>query len=242
MKQKSSSPVRIPCLLGIIFLLFVFDSCNTHSSSPAYTRLEGYDKDAMNSILVAADNLQTFPFVTERVKAIKESLINPLPVMLCQDSLNSDQKLAQLIALSDASFTQYVRHPETKLPYRNEVFGIYPARQSDIATVPGSYILSDLYRVEMYNYGLNLASYAIVHMRLQKVLFSAHQPQSQPDIPSFLQKLAVQIAAASKEVQQALGITPSEKEALMSSTKTALNRTRCERSHHLCIDIFLGNQ
>ncbi len=235
MKQKNRLPAWLKIIQPLYICLFILSSCKNHSFTTASTPMAGYDKDAMNAVLIAADSLQTFPFVNERVNAIKQSLQNPLPVMLCQDSLNKDQQLAQLIALSDPAFTQYTRQEGSKLPFRNEVFGVYPARQSDVATINGSYNLADLYRVEMYNYGLNLSSYAIVHVRLQQVLYRAHQQQSQPDIPSFMQKLAVRIAIASPEVQQALGLTPSEKEALMSSTKTALNRTRCERSHHLCV-------
>jgi hypothetical protein len=74
-----------------------------------------------------------------------------------------------------------------------------------------------------------------VDVKKQRVLFHSHQPESQPDIPAVLKDLAIQIAAASPEVQQALGFKPGEKDALMASTKTALNRTRCERSHHLCV-------
>jgi hypothetical protein len=51
----------------------------------------------------------------------------------------------------------------------------------------------------------------------------------------YLKNLAIKIAINSPEVQQAYGIKPEEKDALMASTKTALNRTRCERSRHLCV-------
>jgi hypothetical protein len=233
MKQKNR--VTLQTSLFLIGQLLLFSCNNQLPSTPASTPVTGYDKDAMNSVLVSADSLQTFPFLTERVNAIKKSLLNPLPVLLCQDSLNKNQQLAQLIALSDAQFTQYTRQEVTSMPYRNEVFGVYPARESDLSTLSGKYNIGDTYRVEMYNYGLNLSSYAIVNIKLQQVLYRAHQQESQPDIPAFMQKLAIKIAVSSQEVQEAMGIAPSEKEALMASTKTALNRTRCERSHHLCV-------
>ena len=237
MKQKNSVATQTNLFYPFLFGWLLFFSCNnpSPSSTSAATVLAGYDKDAMNAVLISADSLQTFPFVTERVSAIKKSLLNPLPVLLCQDSLGKNQLIAQLIALSDQQFTQYTRQEGTQVPYRNEVFGVYPARESDLSTLSGKYNLPDVYRVEMYNYGLNLSSYAIVNIKLQQVLYRAHQQQSQPDIPSFMQKLAIRIAVSSPQVQEALGITPSEKDALMASTKTALNRTRCERSHHLCV-------
>ena len=60
-------------------------------------------------------------------------------------------------------------------------------------------------------------------------------PQVQPDISANLKDLAIKIAVHSPEVQKALGFQPEENAALMAGTKTALNRTRCERSNHLCV-------
>jgi hypothetical protein len=75
----------------------------------------------------------------------------------------------------------------------------------------------------------------MVDLQTQKVIKANTYPQTQPDLPKHLEKLALDIAVNSPEVIKALGITPSEKDALMASTKTALNRTRCERSMHLCV-------
>ncbi len=47
--------------------------------------------------------------------------------------------------------------------------------------------------------------------------------------------MRTKIAVNAPEVQSALGYKPSEKDALMASTKTSLNKTRCERSRHLCV-------
>ena len=235
MKQKNNQLQQTCFLFSAIIIAFSSASCNNHSGGFVKSSMAVYNKDALNSILTDADSLRSFPFVEKRVADIKVALQNPLPVMLCQDSLDNKQQLAQLIALSDPGFTQYTRNPNNQLPFRNEVFGIYPARQSDIATFKEPVQLEDLYKVEMYNYGLNLSSFAIIDIKKKQLLVQSHQPQSQPDIPEALKKLAVQIAAESPEVQQALGFKPGEKEALMASTKTALNRTRCERSHHLCV-------
>lgn len=216
-------------------LAILFAGCSERQRQPAVTRWPAYDNDAIQAVLTETDSLRTFDFLTPRINALRNALKNPLPVLLCQDSLDADQQLAQLIALNDAGFTHFVRNEQNSLPYRNEIFAVYPARQSDLATLSMPVATEKVYRVEMYNYGLNLASAAIVDLKSQKVLTRFHQAQAQPDIPASLKSVAIQIAAASPEVQQALGFAPNQKAALMANTKTALNRTRCERSRHLCV-------
>ena len=127
-----------------------------------------------------------------------------------------------------------VREKNSNQPYRCEIFGVYPATRKRYGVCQNSlYHLADCYRVEMYNYGLNSTAVAIADIKQQKVLANGFPAQTQPDIPLYLKNLAIKIAVSSPAVQQALGIKPEEKEALMASTKTSLNRTRCERSGHL---------
>jgi hypothetical protein len=87
----------------------------------------------------------------------------------------------------------------------------------------------------LYNYALNLTTVAIVDLLQQKVLSVDHYPQAQADIPADLNALAIQIATQHPEVERALGFKPSASLPVMSNTKTSLNRTRCERSQHLCV-------
>ncbi|MGG9972814.1 hypothetical protein ACQ33O_13560 [Ferruginibacter sp. SUN002] len=222
--------LTICVLLGLSSLVF---SCNDGHSLPG--NAVKYDEDVLKSVLAETDSLKTFPFVNERVEAFKKAMQQPVPVLLCGDSLNQYQLLAQTIALKDSGFIKNTRQPGTNIPYRNEVFGVYPARESDMAYVKAAYNLQDCYRVEMYNYALNLSSIAITDIKQQKVLFNSTQEQTQPDLSPYLRDIAVKIAISSSEVETALGIKPEEKDALMASTKTALNRSRCERSRHLCV-------
>jgi hypothetical protein len=98
MKQKNSTTLY--CCYILICCIII--SCNSsHSTEKIYA---GYGADAVNSVLIAADSLNTFPFVEERVNEIKAALKNPKPVLLCKDSLNNEQALAQIIALSDSVF------------------------------------------------------------------------------------------------------------------------------------------
>ena len=218
--------------------LIAFHSCNNHHDSnndTSATAVAGYDKDVLQSVITNKDSTATAVFLNSRVAINKAALQQPIPVLLCQDSLNGQQQLAQAIALYDTIFTQFVRERNTRRPYRCEIFGVYPARATDMATVKTNYNLADCYRVELYNYALNSTTVAIADIKQQKVIANGFQLQTQPDVPLYLKKLALKIAVSSAAVQEALGTRPDEASALMAATKTSLNRTRCERSGHLCV-------
>jgi hypothetical protein len=224
------------------FALFVLLACLgwTACQSPAPPTSSGnltnkYDEDTRQSVLLPSDTQAKPEFVRARLVLTEKALQQANPVLLCQDSLNSRQQLAQLIALYDTSFTKLIRQPGSGKPYRCEIFGVYPARQSDMTRAGKNYQLQNCFRVEMYNYALNRTSVAITDIVQQKVLTGYYQEDAQPDIPLSLKNLAVRIAVSNPEVQAAYGIRPDESDALMASTKTALNRTRCERSGHLCV-------
>ncbi|MFT3846737.1 MAG: hypothetical protein QM725_16880 [Lacibacter sp.] len=216
----------------VFFAVMLFSSCNNSNS---VTEHKGYDEGALESVVAAADTLNTFPFVQERVDKIKNALKQAKPVLLYTDSVTPNQKNAESIALNDSVFTQFLFDPATHLPFRNEIFGIHQARESDMAGIKAAYNLANCYRVEMYNYALNNTSVAIVDIGLQKVLNRFYLSQTQPDLPMSLITLANKIAMESPEVEKALGFKPDEKKLLAQYYKTSLNQTRCERSRHLCV-------
>ncbi len=222
-----------PKKINFIFALLILVSCTNNTKQTA--TLNGYDEDVLQSALANTDSLRTFDFVDGRVAEIKKSLALPMPVLLCGDSLGTNEKLAQIIALNDTVFTRNIRDSKTKQPFRSEIFAVFSARESDLSYAKGAVSLADCYRVEMYNYPLNLTTVSLVDIRNQKTVSVFTQEQTQPEIPQHLKKLAIRIALESPEVQQAYGMKPGEKDALMASTKTALNRTKCERSRHLCV-------
>ncbi len=219
--------------LNVVPIFFLLYSCNNNPVSTATTAID--TTGAYNSIIAATDSLKTFDFVNTKVEAIKKSLLQTTPILLCGDSLNALQKTAQSLVITDSVFTKNIRNPKNNLPYRNEIFGVLPARESDIVNIKGIVNIADCYRIEMYNYALNLTTIAIANSKQQKILTVFTQQQSQPEIPQYLKNVAIKIAIESAEVQQAYGIKPTEKEALMASTKTSLNRSKCERSRHLCV-------
>jgi hypothetical protein len=213
-------------------LLVIFSACNPSNNNKAEHK---YDDDVLSSIVANTDSLKTFDFVLPKIEEIKKAMQLPTPILLCGDSLTGQQKQAQQIAIADVNFTKYCKNAKNNNAYRNEIFAVLPARESDLSSTKGIVSISDCYKVEMYNYTLNLTSIAVVDIKQNKTIALSTQEQAQPEIPLYLKNLAIKIAINSPEVQQAYGIKPEEKDALMASTKTALNRTRCERSRHLCV-------
>lgn len=192
-------------------------------------------KDVVDSKILPPDSLRTFPFVTERVNRIETVLRSGTPVLLLTDSVSDVQQKAQQIAVTDPRFLKNSKDTVSGKPFRNEIFGVYPARESDFTGVPYNWKGGNCFRVEMYNYALNLTTVALVDVSKPLVVSVNHFEQSQPDLPPHLKDLAIQIATASPEVAEALGYPPQNNQALMAATKTSLNRTRCERSRHLCV-------
>jgi hypothetical protein len=216
------------------YLTFFIVLLSCQNKSTIQVNLE-YDADVLNSEIVDLDSLRTFDFVNERVNNIVKAISSSTHILLRTDSLNANQQLAQQIAIKDTGFVKYCKDVKSNQYYRNEIFNIFPARQSDMGNIKTDYQIQNVHRVELYNYALNLTTMCLVDVIQNKVLQTNYYAQTQPDIPSHLKKLAEKIAVNSAEVQKALGYTPKETEALMSSTQTALNKTKCERSRHLCV-------
>lgn len=178
---------------------------------------------------------QRVPQIAQRQAQLAGALAAPVPILLLTEGLDDAQKRAQDIAIADPRFLQYVRNPQTGEALRNEIFGVYAARESDFTPATESCRQGQCYRVEMYNAAFNLTTLAIVDVAAGRALAVNQLPDTQPEIPAHLTELATQIAVNSPEVAESLGFTPGEAQALMANTKTALNGTRCERSRHLCV-------
>ena len=216
--------------IALLVILFISACKNKNVGKQSYE----YDENVFTSVISSSDSAVTYDFIVKQNEAIKNSLAQPIPVLACGDTINAQQQLAQGIALADSNFTKFTRNNANNLPYRNEIFNVYPARQSDVEGLQNTSI-ENCYRVEMYNYTLNLTTVALVNTQSRSAIKIFTQEQTQPEIPAYLKKLALQLAVNAPEVQEAYGIKPNEQDALMANTKTALNRTRCERSRHLCV-------
>lgn len=213
--------------LFLLLPLLLFSQKKQSNTNAIY--LNDYRKGLLKNI-----SPDTASYVVARKKTVDSVLNTSIPVKLLLERADERSTIAQQVALADTFFTRYIFEAGTKKPLWNEIFGVYPARPGDIrkgmTVLPGMAM-----RVEMYNYAYNLTTVALVDVFSQKILSVDHYPQTQPDLPNALVRLAVQIAVDAPEVAKALGFKPSINMPVMSSTKTALNRTKCERSQHLCV-------
>ena len=172
------------------------------------------------------------PAVATRQFQVADALKNGAVLPLL--GLDGERADAQIIALRDPRFTENARTGDGK-PLRAEIFGVVPLRASDFVGQAAICRTTKCYRVEMYNYALNLLTSAIVELNTQRVLAINQYENTQPDPPQALVDLAIDIAKNSPQVQQALGYTPDNAQAMMANTKTSLKASACERSLHYCL-------
>ncbi|MBL7787149.1 MAG: hypothetical protein JNM36_14660 [Chitinophagales bacterium] len=191
---------------------------------------------AEQSILPIANAAEP-EYIKIRRDAIATALASSQPILKLSFPNASDPRaLAQQLAIADARVQKYFFDETTKSPFLNEVFGVYAVRPTDLPPNSGGLCADgSCYRVEIYNYALNLTTIAMVNNHQKQVLMVNYFKQQQPDIPPHLAQLALSIAADSPEVQAEYGAKPDTSNGLMPATKTALNRSRCERSLHLCV-------
>jgi hypothetical protein len=169
------------------------------------------------------------------MQRVTAALAQPVPVVPLDAGLDDNQRIAQEVALADPDFQRDLRDPASGAAFRNEIFGVYPLRASDITTATVACNQASCYRVELYNYALNLSTIAFVDVTNRAVLAVNRFAETQPDLPASLIAIAEEIAMNAPEIIELLGRQPTAGDALMSSTKSALNRSRCERSRHLCV-------
>lgn len=208
--------------------LYLFSSCTSDSSSSVNRDDSTYIRE---SVLIEDTVRPDFPVLRERMIRIEKAMALPAPVLLLEPA-DSTQNLAQQISLADPRVKEYFFDPATKAPYRNEIFNAAQARPQE---VPKGLDPHSIYKVEMYNYPLNLAVITLIDLERKSVVSVNVAQHTQPDLNPQLTNLAIQIAINAPEVSRALGFKPEEKDAIMAATKTSLNRTKCERSMHLCV-------
>jgi len=188
--------------------------------------------DSSDSNITVAAPESKLQLLSARRNKISNALKSTLPIIKL-DSMSAEQKQAYQLILKSSKFTKSLRSKAGQ-PFLNEIFGIYPARPGDLKDTTTE-DLKNVFKVELYNFALNLATVGLVDLKNKKIIEVFEYVDSQPDIPLSLKNLAIEIAGNAPEVIAALGQKPLAKDALMASTKTALNRTRCERSRHLCV-------
>lgn len=186
---------------------------------------------------------ETLPNLAAHLDRVRLAMAQPIPVLPLTEGIDAAQEQAQQIALAEPRFVAETRVAQSGEPLRNEIFGIYPIRPSDLTAELASCESDPCYRVELYNYAYNLTTIATANLTQERVLTVERLLETQPDIPSQLTVVAQEIAAHAPEVATALGMQPAMVDATMANIKTALNASRCERSHHLCVaPTFLQNE
>jgi hypothetical protein len=155
-------------------------------------------------------------------------VIQPLP------DLDGGRAQAQAIATSHAALRSFVLDPRSGEPLRVEVFGVYPARASDLPAGE-SCGEAGCYRVDIYNFARNETYSIITDPARAAVVSDAVQPGAQADLPPHLVQRAIDIAAKDPLVVAMVGERSEAPEPVMANVKTALNQSSCERSRHLCV-------
>lgn len=179
-------------------------------------------------------NIKIVDPITARKELIRTTLMSHIPVIKLEQNLDSTQSKIQTIFLNDPRMNEIFKDKNTNAPLLSEVFSITKMRPSDIP----SDLVNDCntcYRIELYNYALNTSFVGIVDSDRAQVKSVNYYRDIQPLIPPHLGDLALYIASQDPQVIAALGPDYDWRDARMSSTKTALNRTKCQRSLHLCL-------
>ncbi len=209
-------------VVSIVFLLWVmtwmiFISCGTDRLSQGST----YSEDP-------AEN---------RKARISRVLLTQKPILLL-DIKAEDQEavLAQDLVVNDPRMQEYYFEKGTDKPMLSEVFSVSPMRPSDQAKGGATCQGKGCYRVEIYHYSTNSMIMALVNTEQKKLMDLSFYRGFQPDLPPHLGELAVWIATHdSTVILEYGGKAPDKNQVRMPTTKTALNRTKCQRSQHLCV-------
>lgn len=215
-------------IFGLIFISFFIFACKNSESKQ--TSANSFDGN--QSSLSARNRNENDEVIKQRLDKIQTALKQNPPILLLEN-LSKEAILAQDLAIKDERFLRETKDKDSSEPLFNEIFGIYPLRESDIFRETAQCKMNQCFRVEMYNFALNLTTNAVVDVNSKDVLVVTRVPHSQPDIPNHLTELAKHIATTDNSVKEALG--GKAESPVMSATKTALNKTRCERSSHLCV-------
>jgi hypothetical protein len=220
-------PFRRACFL--VLIIAALTSCAAPASSPQTTARPAAP---LPTPILGAREVSAIPAVAARLAAWQR-VVRADPPVLTRVDLDAPAQAAQDLALRDARVraTLYI---SGSVPLRSEVFGVVPARASDLSARSAA-CAKACYKVVIYNYAYNRTVTALVAPAAQQVHDVQVIDGAQPDVPPDLAQLAVEIARAAPEVQAALQMVPPAEMATMQATKTALNGSACERSRHLCV-------
>ncbi|MCC7027260.1 MAG: hypothetical protein IT265_09910 [Saprospiraceae bacterium] len=171
----------------------------------------------------------------ERKKEIDAVLKLNKPVLLVKHADIKSSSEIQDIFISNSKLDKFFLEPSSQKKMLNEIFSISKARPSDIPNGSEMMNMENLYRVEMYNYALNASIIGFVDLAHKQVTNIIFYKETQPDVPPHLVELAMEMAINDTAVINEYGEHKLDQKPIMAGTKTALNRTKCQRSKHLCV-------
>lgn len=221
---------------SFLFIIYSFSGCKTDKDPGQDSVVQNNEYTVLAKSIPQSELIAKIPELEFYHGQVKEALKNKFPILrlAAYEIQDTNQLIAQEIAINNNEFTRDVYDRESGAPLRNEIMNIRKALPGDL---PDGFAFNNnsCYRVSMYHYFNNRTTVALVDVRDKKVLFVDRPMGGQPEISKRLTDLAVQIALHSTEVLEALDIKPSEIDVTMPNVKTALNGTTCERSKHLCV-------
>lgn len=200
-------------IITVLFFFISFSAC----------------KDAENNLEIPKGDL-----IAKRKEQVQAAFKQAIPIIKLENLSDSKAKEAQELAIANPQFTREI-WASRGVPFKNEIFQCKPLSKADQLFSSSPCKEGSCYKVELYNFALNKTTIAIVEPGKKIVHKVVPLPNTQPEIPDHLSQLAVYIAAKDELVQKELGYKPEEEQSLMERTKTSLNKTRCERSMHLCV-------
>lgn len=171
----------------------------------------------------------------ERKKEIEAVLKLNKPVLLVKQADIKSSSEIQDIFISNSKLDKFFLESSSQKKMLNEIFSISKARPSDIPNGSEIMNMENLYRVEMYNYALNASIIGFVDLAHKQVTNIIFYKETQPDVPPHLVELAMEMAINDTAVINEYGEHMLDQKPIMAGTKTALNRTKCQRSKHLCV-------
>ncbi len=179
--------------------------------------------------------MSNFDLIGERKMEISRTLQSKFPVIFLKKASQHDAEKWQQIFIADSRLEEFFFDKRDRGKMLNEIFSISEARPSDLPLGIEDCQDNNCIRIEMYNYALNTTVVGLISKSRQRVVHLVVYKETQPDVPPHLVDLALHIARTDTAVIRAYGDDYLNQKALMPGTKTALNRTKCQRSKHLCV-------
>lgn len=170
-----------------------------------------------------------------RKSKMNSALKSEVPILQLYDSEDGELFDAQEIVVNSAQMEDFYFHKDLGGKMLNEVFMVSSLRPSEAGRLASQCKSGKCFRVDIFNFALNGSIVAVVDMSIKTIIDFQFYAGMQPNIPEHLAEIAFELAQRDIEVRTHLGCIPTPDMARMVATKTALNKTRCQRSEHLCV-------